>query len=114
MSNVLLFPKLKINSPIRVNTPYSKIKGVLSGFIKLLWAVSVITWPVSKWFIRLDLLFVFLKMVFHSPSFSFYYLALHLGFAVSFIYFIRVFNRVVSLEFSSPIYHPFCETESSG
>lgn len=97
MSNVLPFRKpIPKKHLVVVKKSWHPSGGLLRGLIKFVWVISVIIWPVVKWFIVLDLLFAFLKMVFNTEPASTWYFMAHALVAISIYWFVRLYNPPTS------------------
>lgn len=94
MSNVLPFkrPARKVSvSKVKKSWyawPVSLLRGLTSGIR----VISLLIWPVIKWLIILDLLFAFLKMVFHTRPASGWYFMAHVIIACGICWFIWLYK----------------------
>ncbi|WP_456293348.1 KleE stable inheritance protein [Pseudomonas sp. AK106] len=83
--------------PIAVKTPGRSgvVKKAVFGVVKALWFTAVLTWPLLRWIVALDVVFQALVMVWHwdTPgSHAGWTFALHFLVLVVLTYFVSVFK----------------------
>jgi hypothetical protein len=69
--------------------------GKSGGVVKVLWVAAVLLWPWVKWFVVLDVLFQFGRMVYHwnTPStFAGWTFLLHFGVLTAITYYVSMFK----------------------
>ncbi|HGU7323859.1 TPA: KleE stable inheritance protein [Legionella pneumophila] len=72
MSNIILFPGVKKEMQAAFDAPYQKpgrlirLKAFARGVLKLFQIFIILGWPIIRWFVYADLLFTFLRMLFHT------------------------------------------------
>lgn len=73
MTNIIIFPgKLKAEAKISFESPCQKSDGLartkafIGGVLSIFQVAVVLGWPIIRWFVYLDLFFVFLRMFFHT------------------------------------------------
>lgn len=73
MTNIIIFPErvkekadTSFTKPPQKNVRLKGIKALLRGILRFFQCFILLGWPVIRWFVYLDLLLAFLKMVFHS------------------------------------------------
>lgn len=65
------------------DTPYQKtgrlirLKAVVRGALKLFQISIILGWPIIRWFVYADLLFTFLRMLFHTRPYAGFAFGLH-------------------------------------
>lgn len=70
MTNIIKFPAKKTQSVGSVQDKSTKhftviAKSVFNGVIHFVWVATVLTWPIFKWVLSLDILFQLLQMIYH-------------------------------------------------
>lgn len=73
MTNIINFPrrvKPDIGNAPKVALPKLETAGVGASVVKGLWVVTVLVWPILKWFLSIDCFFQFIRMIYHwdTPS----------------------------------------------
>lgn len=67
------------------DTPYQKpgrlirLKAFARGVLKLFQISIILGWPIIRWFVYADLLFTFLRMLFHTRPYAGFVFGLHLS-----------------------------------
>lgn len=86
MTNIIAFPeKVKKEADIVVTKSLQKpvrmkgFKTFVRWMLRFFQALIILSWPILRWFVYLDLLLVFLKMVVHSSPHAGMVFALHCG-----------------------------------
>ena len=106
MTNIILFPGVKKESETAFDEPYQKPGRLIrsKAFARGLWKFSrifmILGWPIIRWFVYADLLFTFLRMIFHTNPHAGFVFALHCGvflMAASLVGFCR-FDTAASLK----------------
>jgi len=70
MTNIIKFPTKKIQSVGFVQDRSTNqlnviAKSVFDRVIRFVWVVTVLTWPIFKWVLSLDILFQMFRMIYH-------------------------------------------------
>ena len=77
MTNIIQFPRsdssaddLAPRKLLARPTDGPGVGGILSNLLKVVWVATVLVWPVMKWVLSFDVLFQFLRMLYHwtTPS----------------------------------------------
>ena len=69
MAKIIKFPKqpeaTEKFDPVLKSPQLNKVKSSFSsGIIKIIWAFSVLVWPILKWVISIDCAFQFIRMLY--------------------------------------------------
>jgi amino acid transporter len=102
MSNVIKFPRAS-KQPVEPvgHTPMLTVparahgKGLLGGLVKFLWVLTVLIWPVAKWILSLDVLFQFVRMLYHwnTPGdYAGWTFLLHFAVLTAITYFVSLYR----------------------
>lgn len=83
MSNIILFPnaskketEASVALPMEKPLRNSKAKRFLRATLRWVWVLVAMSWPITRWMVKLDLLFAFLRMLFHvTPHAGFEFIA---------------------------------------
>ena len=73
MTNIIQFPRSDSGAhdlaPLKLQArPIDDVAGgggILSNLVKVVWVAIVLVWPVMKWVLSFDVLFQFLRMLYH-------------------------------------------------
>ena len=68
---------------------------VWGGLVKVVWVVAVLVWPVLKWVVTLDVLFQFVRMLYHwnTPGvFAGWTFMLHFTVLTALTYFVSMYK----------------------
>ena len=68
---------------------------VSGGLVKVVWVVAVLVWPVLKWVVTLDVLFQFVRMLYHwnTPGiFAGWTFMLHFAVLTALTYFVSMYK----------------------
>jgi len=70
MTNIIKFPAKKTQSVDSVQDKSTNrlnvtTNAVFGCVIRFVWVVTVLTWPVFKWVLSLDILFQMFRMIYH-------------------------------------------------
>jgi len=70
MTNIIKFPAKKTQSVGSVQDKSTNrlnviAKTVFDCVIRFVWVVTVLTWPIFKWVMSLDILFQMFRMIYH-------------------------------------------------
>ncbi|ARO69785.1 protein kleE (plasmid) [Xylella fastidiosa subsp. pauca] len=70
MSNIIKFPEIAKPPPRHVQAKsIQKLNNICSsiffGIVKVLWVVTVLVWPLLRWILTFDVLFQFIRMLWH-------------------------------------------------
>jgi hypothetical protein len=71
---------------------FVRLQKFLRGVLKFLWVITAMTWPITRWIVRLDLLFSFLRMLFGVTPHAGWVFLLHVAMAISLAAFV-IFYR---------------------
>jgi hypothetical protein len=92
LTNIIPFPGVKKEPETAFDEPYQKpgrlvrSKAFLRVLLKLFQIFMVFGWPIIRWFVYADLLFTFLRMLFHTRPYAGFVFGLHVS-----VFFIAVF-----------------------
>jgi hypothetical protein len=69
MAKIIEFPKQPGTTekfgPVLKSPQRNKVKSSFgNGVIKIIWAFSVLTWPILKWIVSIDCVFQFIRMLY--------------------------------------------------
>lgn len=101
MANIIMFPEKKTRSVESVqdrSTKRSNVvieKSVLGGMNRFVWVVTVLTWPVFKWVLSLDVLFQMFRMICRWNSSDIYAgwnFLLHFSVLTAFTYYVSIYK----------------------
>lgn len=99
MSNIIAFPeKVKKEEAVNFTQPLPKpvrmkgFKKVIKWTLKFFQACIILGWPIIRWFVYLDLLLVFLKMVFQSSPHAGLVFVLHCGVVLTGAFFVTLYR----------------------
>jgi len=98
MKNVIKFPGVKDFTkriPERRAKVTTKKVSIPTFFVNLFWVVVVLVWPLLKWIVALDVLFQFIRMVYHwdNPDMNAGWVFLmHFAVLTVLTYFVTVFK----------------------
>lgn len=85
LTNIILFPGVKKETQPASEEPYRKPRRLVRlmafarGVLKFFQISMVLGWPILRWFVYLDLLLTFLRMLFHTSPQAGLVFALHCG-----------------------------------
>lgn len=70
MTNIIKFPEKKTQSVGSVQDGSTNrlnviAKSVFGGVIRFVWVMIVLTWPIFKWVLSLDIVFQMFHMIYH-------------------------------------------------
>ena len=101
MANIINFPKGPNRVPpvepiAEFNSANEPTRPVVSGgLVKVVWVVAVLVWPVLKWVVTLDVLFQFVRMLYHwnTPGvFAGWTFMLHFAVLTALTYFVSMYK----------------------
>ena len=101
MANIINFPKGANRVPAVEPTAEFKPANeptrlvVSGGLVKVVWVVAVLVWPVLKWVVTLDVLFQFVRMLYHwnTPGvFAGWTFMLHFTVLTALTYFVSMYK----------------------
>jgi hypothetical protein len=100
MAKIIKFPKQPDTTekldPVLKSTQLNKVKSSFgSSIIKIIWAFSVLVWPILKWIISIDCAFQFIRMLYFWNAAGHYASAIFLlhFFVLTFLtYFVTIYK----------------------
>jgi hypothetical protein len=101
MANIIKFPEKKtqfVSSVHDRSTKRSNVvieKSVFGGMNRFVWVVTVLTWPVFKWVLSLDVLFQMFRMIYRwnaSDIYADWNFLLHFSVLTAFTYYVSIYK----------------------
>jgi hypothetical protein len=97
MTNIVKFPGMKRPIPeLRAETQHQAAKPESTpALLKVIWVVTVLTWPVLKWIISFDCLYQMLRMMYHwnTPgTYAGFNFLLHFAVFVALTYYVSLYK----------------------
>jgi hypothetical protein len=95
MSNIINFPRPPIKETVKSAAPKSKDRGLVVGLLKCVWMMTVLAWPLLRWALSIDVLFQFVRMVYHwnTPgAFAGWTFVLHFVLLTAFTYYVSIYK----------------------
>lgn len=65
MSKIIKFPAIAEPPREAKPAPAPQGGGTLAGIVKTVWVVTVLVWPFLRWIVALDVMFQFVRMLWH-------------------------------------------------
>ena len=104
MSNIIQFPRRDSPAPASdlapprlTPKPMDGTRGgdFLSNLVKVVWVFTVLMWPLTKWILSLDVLFQFVRMLYHwnTPGvYATWTFLLHFAVLILLTYFVSLYK----------------------
>ncbi len=95
MSNIIKFPKAPIREPVKPATLKPEERGMVAGLLKFVWMMTLLIWPLLKWALSIDVLFQFVRMVYHwnTPgAFAGWIFILHFALLTALTYYVLIYK----------------------
>ena len=100
MAKIIKFPKQpgtteKLDSVLKLPLPNKVKSGFGNSIIKIIWAFSVLVWPILKWVVSIDCAFQFIRMLYFWNTAGHYASAIFLlhFFVLTFLtYFVTIYK----------------------
>lgn len=101
MTNIIRFPeKIGQNTsddlPVQKSSQRRRVGAFFRFILTFIQTVLILFWPFIRWFVYLDLLLYFLKMILHTNSHASFDFIIHciiVGAGVLFVFFYRAHER---------------------
>ena len=95
MSNIIKFPKSPIREPVKPATLKSEGWGLVDALLKFVWMMTLLVWPLLKWALSMDVLFQFMRMVYHwhtANSLAGWTFILHFALLTGLTYYVSIYK----------------------
>jgi hypothetical protein len=96
MSKIIQFPTVVERPPKMQPVPAPLAQcGIFADVVKVLWIVAVLVWPMLRWIVALDVVFQFLRMLWHwhTPGIhAGWIFLLHFGVLTALTYFVSLYK----------------------
>lgn len=103
--NIIKFPKMDTGTRKPVSVPAydftresvkpTRVQRVLNALLSVIWAVTVLVWPLLKWVLSIEIFFQMLRMFYHwnTPGmYAGWTFLLHFSVLVALTYFVEIFR----------------------